>query len=202
MSSKANNSINFETTFTNKVSKSWLLFFLSNDILFLDLCDFRANVSFHKLFHTFWDTLLNKRGYNCEFHKKEIEMMVLSSRCKYKSAYALFCSERCLKCFGSDLTFIKKRSGHVASAEVGFMSCKANLSINFQSTFTNEVSKSRLLFSLSNDIWFLDLSDFRADIEFSKVFHIFWDTLLKKKGNNCEFHKKEIEMMVLSSLCK
>ena len=82
MSSKANNSINVETTFTNEVSKSWLLFFLSNDIWFLDLSDFRAEVSFPKLFHIFWDTLLNKRGYNWEFHNKEIEMMVLSSLCK------------------------------------------------------------------------------------------------------------------------
>ena len=58
-------------------------------------------------FLTFLDTLLNKMGNNCEFHKKEIEMMVLSSLCKQKSAYALFCSERCLKCVASDLTFIK-----------------------------------------------------------------------------------------------
>ena len=78
MSSKANNSINFETTFTNEVSKSWLLFFLSDDIWFLDLSEVRAEVSFPKLFHILWDTLLNKRGYNCEFHNKEIEMMVLS----------------------------------------------------------------------------------------------------------------------------
>ena len=114
----------------------------------------------------------------------------------------MFCSERCLKWFGSDLTFIKKRSDHLASADVGLMSFNTNNSMNFQSTFTNVVSESRLLFSLSNDIWFLDLSYFRADIEFSQVFHIFRDTLLNKKRNNCEFHKKAIEMMVLSSLCK
>ena len=58
-------------------------------------------------FFTFLDTLLNKMGKNCELHKKEIEMMVLSSLCKQQSAYAWFCSERCLKCVGSDLTFIK-----------------------------------------------------------------------------------------------
>ena len=107
MYSKANNSINFQSTVTNEVSKSWLLFFLSNDIWFLDLVYFRAKVSFPKLFYIFWDTLLNKRGNNCEFHKKEIEMMVVSSLWKQKSAYALFCNERCLKWVGRDLTFIK-----------------------------------------------------------------------------------------------
>ena len=82
------------------------------------------------------------------------------------------------------------------------MSSKENNSINFQRTFTNEVSESRSLFSLSNNIWFLDVSYFRGDISFSKLFHIFWDTLLNKMRNNCELHKKETEMMVLSSLCK
>ena len=107
MSSKANNSINFESTFTNEVSKSRLVFSLCNDIGFLDLSYFRADIAFSKLSHIFWDNLLNKMGNNCEFHKKEIEMMVLSSLRKQRSAYALLSCERCLKWFGSDLIFIK-----------------------------------------------------------------------------------------------
>ena len=107
MSSKANNSFNFQSTFTNEVSKSRLLFSLSNEIWFLDLSNLRENMSFSKLVDIFWDALLNKMGNNCEFHKKEIEMMVLSSLWKQRSAYALFSCKRCLKWFGSDLIFIK-----------------------------------------------------------------------------------------------
>ena len=36
----------------------------------------------------------------------------------------------------------------------------------------------------------------------SQLIHIFWNTLLNKMGNNCEFDKKKTEMMVLSSFWK
>ena len=71
------------------------------------------------------------------------------------------------------------------------MSSKGNISINFETTLTNEEWKSLLLFFLSNDIWFVDLSYFRAEVSFPKLFHIFWDTLLNKRRKNCEFHKKK-----------
>ena len=73
-------------------------------------------------------------------------------------------------------------SNDLASAYEGIMSSKANSSINFQSRFTNEVSKYRLLFYLSFDFWFLDLSYFRGDISFSKLVDIFGTLCLTKEG--------------------
>ena len=42
-------------------------------------------------------------------------------------------------------------------------------SASFQPIFTNELSKSKLRFSLSNKVYFVDSSDFKAELFFSKL---------------------------------
>ena len=73
------------------------------------------------------------------------------------------------------------------------MSSKANSSINFQTRFTNEVLKSWLLFLLSNDIWFLDLSYFRDKVSFPKLFHIFGTLCLTKWGRIASSIRKSLK---------
>ena len=57
-------------------------------------------------------------------------------------------------------------------------------SANFQPILTTEISKSKLTFFLSNEIWLVeDLADFTAELLFSKLVHIFWEDVFTFLGH-------------------
>ena len=71
----------------------------------------------------------------------------------------------------------------LVSEHYGDLTLRLHNSTNYQLILTNEVSKIKLRFFLSDKIWFVDLFDFKAKLFFSKLAHIFLDTLYFNIGN-------------------
>ena len=81
------------------------------------------------------------------------------------------------------------------------MSFRANKSVNFQTIFTNEVSKSKLsYFFASKNIHFVHLLDFRTELFFSKLVLIFETPCSIVKKNLKRFFKKMNKMRSLRIL--